>query len=422
MARWCTILYGVLPFLAIIVLTAGRLSFTPSCSTSSPLNVGYKETVQLKGTGFSPYNKKGVRWYLQRPDRRLTIADCIPGFRFFCQCQLRGQHYTITGTRSEVTLTIKAWEGTVGEDVGNYTLHLLELPYGETIDCPMILVDDTKECDSGPCRNGATCLDDYGSYSCACARGFAGQACETATGACRNAPCPEGATCVDGGDSYTCNCPPGLTGATCDTDIADTSACSSAPCRQGATCVEGGDSYTCNCPPGLTGATCDTAVGIDGCASSPCDPGGSCQNNGGNYICTCSPGFQGTRCETASRPGNPPPTSTTTGVPPEKEKKEVTEKAAATVAVLGSGALALAAGLAGFTVFLLRRRRRQSEQVLALRPPIDFSASPARDADLEPQPQDVPPSAASSAGGAQPDGAEGEEGDEENASDDEEAS
>ena len=38
---------------------------------------------------------------------------------------------------------------------------------------------DIDECDSNPCRNGATCADDVNQYSCICVDGYSGTHCET---------------------------------------------------------------------------------------------------------------------------------------------------------------------------------------------------------------------------------------------------
>lgn len=38
---------------------------------------------------------------------------------------------------------------------------------------------EVGRCDSGPCRNGATCIDvDESTYTCSCAPGFTGTHCE----------------------------------------------------------------------------------------------------------------------------------------------------------------------------------------------------------------------------------------------------
>ena len=38
---------------------------------------------------------------------------------------------------------------------------------------------EINECDSSPCRNGATCNNQINSYTCACAAGYSGTNCES---------------------------------------------------------------------------------------------------------------------------------------------------------------------------------------------------------------------------------------------------
>ncbi len=40
--------------------------------------------------------------------------------------------------------------------------------------CLFVVIDDTDECLSNPCANGATCLDGVDSYTCVWPEGFTG--------------------------------------------------------------------------------------------------------------------------------------------------------------------------------------------------------------------------------------------------------
>ena len=40
-------------------------------------------------------------------------------------------------------------------------------------------VNDTEECDSNPCLNGGTCVEDVVKYQCNCVAGYTGVHCET---------------------------------------------------------------------------------------------------------------------------------------------------------------------------------------------------------------------------------------------------
>ena len=44
--------------------------------------------------------------------------------------------------------------------------------------CFSCLLTDIDECKSNPCRNGATCANEIGGYSCKCMEGYTGQTCD----------------------------------------------------------------------------------------------------------------------------------------------------------------------------------------------------------------------------------------------------
>ena len=45
--------------------------------------------------------------------------------------------------------------------------------------CIVLLSTDINECVPDPCQNGATCVDQVGSYRCDCVAGYTGSNCET---------------------------------------------------------------------------------------------------------------------------------------------------------------------------------------------------------------------------------------------------
>ena len=52
------------------------------------------------------------------------------------------------------------------------------------------------ECESSPCKNGATCVDGIAEYTCLCKSGYEGDDCETEINECElYEPCENGATC-----------------------------------------------------------------------------------------------------------------------------------------------------------------------------------------------------------------------------------
>ena len=43
----------------------------------------------------------------------------------------------------------------------------------------LLCIADINECNSLPCENGATCIDDVNAYNCSCVEGYNGTTCET---------------------------------------------------------------------------------------------------------------------------------------------------------------------------------------------------------------------------------------------------
>ena len=57
--------------------------------------------------------------------------------------------------------------------------------YGGTFITGLLCDYNTDECQSFPCQNSATCIDEINSYTCQCASGFTG---EFRKKACRQCP------------------------------------------------------------------------------------------------------------------------------------------------------------------------------------------------------------------------------------------
>nr|XP_006815031.1 PREDICTED: protein crumbs homolog 1-like [Saccoglossus kowalevskii] len=154
----------------------------------------------------------------------------------------------------------------------------------------------------GVCRNGGTCTNLPGSYSCDCASGFRGTSCNEDINECNELEdaCIHG-TCTNTFGSYTCMCNVGYTGATCDLNIDE---CSSQSCEHNGTCIDEVGGHRCDCTgTGYEGDICN--VDIDECETNQheCQNGGECVNKVGTYNCICSAEYTGVYCEIAAETG-----------------------------------------------------------------------------------------------------------------------
>eukprot|EP01043_Picozoa_sp_COSAG02_P027022 COSAG02_NODE_1575_length_11877_cov_43.830871_3_plen_449_part_00 len=92
--------------------------------------------------------------------------------------------------------------------------------------CP----DETNNCGSSPCQNGAECLEACREYVCVCVDGFEGQDCQLpADNICEDPnTCRNGGSCDDlfretaSSPSHTCTCVAGWAGEDCSTQVATT--------------------------------------------------------------------------------------------------------------------------------------------------------------------------------------------------------
>jgi len=154
--------------------------------------------------------------------------------------------------------------------------------------------EDLDECDSGPCKNGGTCTNSDGSYSCKCQNGWTGINCNQDINECNSGPCKNEGTCTNSDGSYLCSCQDGWTGNNCNQDINE---CNSHPCKNGGACSNSDGSYSCSCQDGWTGNDC--TQDINECDGGPCKNGGTCANSDGSYSCSCQDGWTGNNCNQA---------------------------------------------------------------------------------------------------------------------------
>ncbi|KAK2718918.1 hypothetical protein QYM36_006062, partial [Artemia franciscana] len=166
----------------------------------------------------------------------------------------------------------------------------------------------TNDCSSNPCRNGGTCIDNYGRYQCLCPMAWEGENCETDVNECSifagtDLGCQNGATCINLPGTYRCECANGWYGAHC---ISKSNACSDSNrgelCGNGICISQSGtaNGYSCICNQGWKSSTNAPAciVDVDECQSPkpPCSvaPVVQCLNTPGSYMCgPCPQGYSG---------------------------------------------------------------------------------------------------------------------------------
>uniref|UniRef100_A0A8C8RY53 Protein eyes shut homolog n=1 Tax=Pelusios castaneus TaxID=367368 RepID=A0A8C8RY53_9SAUR len=167
---------------------------------------------------------------------------------------------------------------------------------------------DIDECASFPCKNGATCIDQPGNYSCQCVApfkvvdgfyclcnpGYAGLKCDQDIDDCIINICDHNSTCMDLHLSYRCVCLPGWEGTFCEYESNE---CNSEPCKNNGTCTDQFNNYRCTCTAGWTGPQC--SEDINECDSYPCLNGATCQESAvqGEFICICPPFYTGDFCQ-----------------------------------------------------------------------------------------------------------------------------
>ncbi|CAH1775425.1 unnamed protein product [Owenia fusiformis] len=169
----------------------------------------------------------------------------------------------------------------------------------------------SNECQSNPCRNGGTCVDQFNSFFCRCPSNWQGVTCDQDVNECAiyagtDLGCQNGATCINTNGGYTCQCTANWNGIRCTESHDDcTGASNEALCGHG-TCVNtprvqpGLPKYKCICNEGWTtdGSNPACTTDVDECSGNTprcsVDPPVRCINLPGTFICeSCPAGYSG---------------------------------------------------------------------------------------------------------------------------------
>ncbi|KAK0143246.1 Protocadherin Fat 4 [Merluccius polli] len=127
-------------------------------------------------------------------------------------------------------------------------------------------------CLTDPCQNGATCgknihigpnvavlesstvifvSPQMEIFNCTCSAGFTGTLCEADIDECESNPCKNKGTCVNNHGGFYCHCQNGFFGPSCATDFDE---CPTEKCQNGGSCVNAQDGIHCLCDAGYKGS------------------------------------------------------------------------------------------------------------------------------------------------------------------------
>lgn len=135
-----------------------------------------------------------------------------------------------------------------------------------------------QACELILCGRNAGCKSDNHKATCACDRGFFGDAYDDKMG-CQPIECESHNDCSDE--------------KICDLHKCRIACLAHNPCGQNAICSTNNHQQVCTCQPGYTGEPTRGCDLIDFCLNSPCAPGAVCTNSRGSYRCHCQLGTVG---------------------------------------------------------------------------------------------------------------------------------
>ncbi|KAK3862830.1 hypothetical protein Pcinc_031333, partial [Petrolisthes cinctipes] len=142
-------------------------------------------------------------------------------------------------------------------------------------------------------------------WECICDAGWEEPYCREETNECHSQPCYNGATCIDSHLDFTCKCPPTWQGKTCAEDVDE---CQTIfPCNHDGTCINLQGSFECECLDKFCGQTC---LLNNPCLDKNCTNGECiylCDEfvpNDTKFFCQCEDSWEGDFCSEESFSNN----------------------------------------------------------------------------------------------------------------------
>ncbi|KAI5643564.1 calcium-binding EGF domain-containing protein [Phthorimaea operculella] len=194
---------------------------------------------------------------------------------------------TSIGGQRKVSLTKLGFVGSYNDNAGGYKCSCAAGLAG-------VRCERGRWCAAGVCAHGGACEEGEWGPSCRC-RGYFGPRCQFDVDECAGEPCLNGATCLNEPGSFRCLCPPDKTGQFHLIIIVsyDNYKEERDTCLNGATCLNEPGSFRCLCPPDKTGQFHMIIIvsydnykeerDVDECAGEPC------LNKPGSFRCLCPP-------------------------------------------------------------------------------------------------------------------------------------